>query len=342
MAPLTRRRSINNIPNEMNVEYYRQRASAGLIITEGSQISTRGVGYINTPGIYNEKQVTAWKKVTDAVHEAGGKIYIQLWHVGRSSHPSFHNGELPLSASAVNPEIKVKTYDGTVNSVSPKEMSEEEITMVINQFSNSSQLAIDAGFDGVEIHGANGYLLDQFICDGSNHRTDKYGGRIENRARFTLDVVEAVAKKIGNDKTAIRFSPSGIFNGMRDSDPKKIYSYLVNELNTFDLSYVHFIEPFQTDDNRYFYPNNYLKYGEVAPYFREIYRGNLMICTSMTKDKGEILLQDGVADLIAFGKPFISNPDLVERMKENSPLTSYDVTTFYDGSEKGYIDYPFL
>lgn len=341
MAPLTRRRSPGNLPNEMNVEYYKQRAGAGLIISEGTQVSSLGVGYINTPGIYSEEQAEGWKKVTDAVHSEGGKIFAQLWHVGRTSHPDFHNGELPISPSAINPNIEVLTYGVKKKSVTPKEMTSEDIVLVKNQFKNSARLAIDSGFDGVEIHGANGYLIDQFICDGSNKRTDKYGGKLENRLRFPLEVIEEVANEIGNDKVGIRFSPSGIFGSMRDTDPKITFGKLVNELNNFDLAYIHLIEPFQTEDKRYLYPDNYLNYGEVTPYFRNIYKGNIITCTSMTKEKGNQLIKDGITDMIAMGKYFISNPDLVYRLKNDLKLNEYDVKSFYDMGAEGYIDYPF-
>ncbi|HET6527388.1 MAG TPA: alkene reductase, partial [Balneolaceae bacterium] len=243
MAPLTRSRAgEGNAPTDLNAEYYKQRASAGLIISEGTQISPQGVGYPATPGIYSEKQVEGWKKVTDAVHQAGGRIFAQLWHVGRVSHPMYHNGEKPVAPSAVKPEGEIFTAQGMKEFVTPRALETDEILSIVDDFRKAAANAMKAGFDGVEIHGANGYLIEQFIKDGTNLRDDKYGGSVENRARFALEVTKAVTDEIGSTKTGIRFSPSGINQGISDSNPKQSYGYLTKQLNAFDLAYIHLVE----------------------------------------------------------------------------------------------------
>ncbi|MDC1067695.1 alkene reductase [Candidatus Kapabacteria bacterium] len=342
MAPLTRSRSgKTRVPNEMNNIYYTQRSSAGLIISEATVISERAVGYIDTPGIYNDEQINGWKRITKSIKRYGGKIYCQLWHTGRSSHPDFHNGKAPLAPSSIKPSGKVTTYDGMKEKEMPSEMTHQEINTTIDEFKNAAKNAITAGFDGVEIHGANGYLIDQFLCDGSNIRTDNYGGNLQNRLRFPLEVVKAVGEEIGFDKTAIRISPSGTFNDMFDSDPKATFGAFVKELNQFDLSYLHisrFFDP-RGDLNL---PDHYLNNSEMLEYFRNIYKGTIIACNSFDKESGEATLNNGEADLIAYGKLFISNPDLVLRFEKDAELLEWDNSTFYGGAEKGYIDYPFL
>ncbi|SMB85012.1 NADH:flavin oxidoreductase/NADH oxidase [Hymenobacter roseosalivarius DSM 11622] len=340
MAPMTRSRANNdgNVPTASTAEYYRQRASAGLIITEGSQVSPQGVGYVFTPGIHSAAQVAGWKKVTDAVHAAGGRIFIQLWHVGRISHPFFHNGELPVAPSAVKPtDVMAYTANGMEEIPAPRALESSEIAGVVNDFRQAAQNAKDAGFDGVEIHGANGYLLDQFIQDGTNQRTDEYGGSAENRARFVLEVVEAAAEVFGADRVGIRLSPTGNVGGISDVDRLGTFSYVTEQLNKLGLAYLHVIEAL---------PGHSMaaKPGQepVGPYLREIFDGPFILNGGYTQETAEAALENNEADLIAFGVPFIANPDLVERYEQGAALNTPDQATFYSGDDKGYIDYPSL
>ena len=340
MAPMTRSRANNegNVPTDSTVEYYRQRASAGLIITEGSQVSQQGVGYVNTPGIYSEAQVAGWKKVTDAVHAAGGRIFIQLWHVGRISHPFFHNGELPVAPSAVKPtDVMAYTANGMEEIPAPRALELSEIPGVVDQFRQGAKNAKAAGFDGVEIHGANGYLLDQFIQDGTNQRTDAYGGSVENRARFVLEVVQAVVEVLGADRVGIRLAPTGNVGGISDSDRKGTFSYVTEQLNKFGLAYLHVIEAL---------PGHPMaaKHGQelVGPHLRKIFKGPFILNGGYTQETAEAALANNEADLIAFGVPFIANPDLVERFQQGTALNTPDQATFYSGGDEGYVDYPFL
>ena len=340
MAPLTRSRAKNTIPNALMAEYYKQRSTAGLIISEATQISRIGQGYIDTPGIYKQEHIDAWKQITDAVHKEDGTIVCQLWHVGRSSHPSFLDGDTPVSSSDGPYRGKVKTKDGLlVDKVRPRALSIQEIKQTITDYSQAAKNAIEAGFDGVEIHGANGYLIDQFICDGVNLRTDEYGGSIENRCKFALEVVNACCNAIGNDRVGIRISPSGTFNDMYDSSVVDTFSYLVEKLNDFELAYLHVTEHYNPPGKLYPLPDHYLKADEVTPYFRKIYKGNLITAAGFDKDKGEEFLQREYADGIAYGKLYISNPDLPRKFKEDLELKEWDVKTFYGGDEKGYTDY---
>jgi len=338
MAPMTRSRADNEAhkPVDMHVEYYVQRATAGLIITEGSQVSEQGVGYINTPGIYSEEQVAGWKKVTDAVHEAGGRIFIQLWHVGRVSHPFFHNGELPVAPSAIKPEgATAFTGKGMEDVPTPRALELSEIPGVVDQFRQAARNAKAAGFDGVEIHGANGYLLDQFLQDGSNQRTDEYGGSLENRSRFVLEVVQAVVDELGADRVGIRFSPQGS-TSIQDSDPVATFSYVTEQLNQFNLAYLHVIEALP--GHRMARP----KGPAVASKLREIFSGPFILNGGYTQETAEKALANDEADLIAFGVPYIANPDLVERFRIGAALNNPDASTFYVAGEKGYTDYPSL
>lgn len=334
MAPMTRNRAgKGNVPTELQVLYYTQRATAGLLITEASQISLQGIGYPATPGIHTREQVAGWRKVTDSVHAKGGKIFIQLWHVGRISHPSLQpNGQLPVSASAIKPDGMAITYQGPKPFETPRALDAKEIPGIIQDYKSAAANAILAGFDGVEIHGANGYLLDQFLRDGTNKRSDEWGGSVKNRARLMLSVVEAVTAEIGSEKVAIRISPYGTFNGMSDSDLKSTFGYVVQELNKYNLAYLHIIECMSEGD-----VPNYSK----APlsYFRSLYKGTLMTNSGYTLEKANAVLAEGQADMVAFGKYFISNPDLVARLKNGLALTPYDPNTFYGGTEKGYTDY---
>jgi N-ethylmaleimide reductase len=339
MAPMTRSRADNegNVPtDELHGLYYEQRASAGLIITEGAQVSKQAVGYIYTAGIYSDEQVAGWKRVTKRVHDAGGKIFIQLWHVGRMSHPDFHNGELPLSASALNPEAKSFTPEGFKDTVTPKEMTIEDIKKTVQDFKNAAVNAVKAGFDGVEIHSSNGYLFHQFFNGSSNKRTDAYGGSTENKARFFFEVLDAMKEVIPQEKIGARFNPSlnGLFGMTMDEDTIPTFEYIIKKLNDYNLAYIHLSEPF-TDVSEISYAVS-----EIAKHFRPLYKGTLMINTSFDQEKGNKIIEDGLADLVAYGKPFISNPDLVERFENNLELADWDQDTFYTTGAKGYTDYP--
>ncbi|WP_044397862.1 alkene reductase [Lacinutrix sp. Hel_I_90] len=339
MAPMTRSRADNagHIPtDDLHGLYYEQRASAGLIITEGSQVSTQAVGYINTPGIYSDQQVEGWKKVTKRVHDKGGKIFIQLWHVGRMSHPDFHNGTLPLSASAINPNAKSYTPEGFKDTVTPKEMTVEEIKTTVKDFQKAAANAVEAGFDGVEIHSSNGYLFHQFFNGSSNKRTDDYGGSIENKTRFFFEVLDAMKEVIPQEKIGARFNPSldGLFGMTMDEDTIPTFEYLIKKLNDYNLAYVHLSEPF-SDVSEIPYAVR-----EIAKHFRPLYNGTLMINTAFDQEKGNKVIQEGHADLVAYGKPYISNPDLVERFENNLGLAEWDDDTFYTTGAKGYTDYP--
>lgn len=337
MAPCTRNRAGEGlVPVEMNVEYYRQRASAGLIISEGSQIAHEAAGYPNTPGIYNQQQVDGWKKVTDAVHEKGGKIVLQLWHCGRVSHSTLlPNGMLPQAPSEIVPEGEVITYDGMRPYETPHALTLGEIQDVIEMYKKAAQNSLDAGFDGVEVHGANGYLLDQFLRDGTNHRDDIYGGSIENRSRLLLEVVEAVSGIWGADRVGVRLSPLQPFNDIKDSNPEATFTYAVKALNKFGLAYLHITE-MGTEAPGVAGPDFDL--GMLRPLWNGIYMTN----SEYNFETGNAALQNGEADLISFGKLFISNPDLVERFSVNAPLNEFDASTFYGGDEHGYTDYPFM
>lgn len=337
MAPLTRNRAgAGNVPHELNAVYYAQRSSAGLIISEATQISPQGVGYPATPGIHSPEQIEGWKLITKAVHDRGGRIFLQLWHVGRISHPSLQpNGELPVAPSAIAPEGMAATYEGEKPFVTPRALATEEIAGIVEDYRQAAQNALEAGFDGVEIHGANGYLIDQFLRNGSNQRTDQYGGSIENRARFALEVVEAVTSVWGADRVGIRLSPSGTFNSMSDSDPQALFSYVVSRLDRYNLAYIHIVEP--RIDNGAPEGQNL-----TAGFFRSVYKGTIIAAGGHDQESGEALVANGEADLIAYGRWYISNPDLVERFAANAELNPYDRSTFYGGTEKGYTDYPTL
>ncbi|TNE32825.1 alkene reductase [bacterium] len=343
MAPLTRNRSDKEgIPNNLMKIYYTQRASAGLIISEGTNISPQAVGYIDTPGIWNSRQIEGWKKVTEAVHNSGGRIFMQLWHTGRSSHPDFHKGKPTVSASNINSGGRVRTYLGIKDKETPKALTLDEIKRTIDDYVQAAKNAITAGFDGVEAHGANGYLIDQFICSGSNNRDDTYGGSIEKRTRFALEVMEAICSAIGSKRSSIRLSPSGTFNGMYDETPVETFSFLVDKLNDYDLAYLHIMEPYAPPGKVYVPKENYLQDREVTPHFRKIYKGNLITNSGYTIDEAEKIIQNNTADMVAFGKLMLSNPDLVERIEKNEKLNDWDKDTFYTNGEKGYIDYPFI
>jgi N-ethylmaleimide reductase len=334
MAPLTRNRAVANlVPNPLAVDYYGQRASAGLLVTEASQVSQQGQGYQDTPGIYSKEQIAGWRQVTDAVHARGGHIFIQLWHVGRISHVSLQpNGGAPVAPSAIR--AKGKTFvGGTFADVSePRALELDEIPGVIDSFKRAAANAREAGFDGVEIHGANGYLLDQFARDSSNKRTDRYGGSIENRARLMLEVANAVAGEIGADRTGIRISPVTPANDVSDNNPQPLFDHIVDGLNAEKLVYIHVIEG-ATGGPRDNLPFDYAS-------LRKRFSGTYVANNNYDLALANKVLAANEADLIAFGKPFISNPDLVERLKSGAPLTPPDKATFYGGGAKGYTDYP--
>jgi N-ethylmaleimide reductase len=335
MAPLTRNRATDNLPQPIHATYYAQRASAGLIISEATQVCPEGVGYPATPGIHSPEQVLAWRPVTDAVHEAGGRIFLQLWHVGRISHPDLQpGGQLPVAPSAIAPQGEAATYTGMQPFVTPRALDLDEIPGVVEQYRQGAKNALEAGFDGVEVHGANGYLLDQFLRDGSNQRTDAYGGSIENRARLLIEVLEAVIGVWGSDRVGVRLSPSGSFNDMSDSDPAALSRYLAEALTPLNLAYLHLIEP-RADEN----PDSP---DLGADFFRSLYTGTIISAGGYEKADGNAMLANGNADLIAYGRWFISNPDLPQRFAADAPLTPYDRDSFYGGDERGYIDYPTL
>jgi N-ethylmaleimide reductase len=336
MAPLTRNRAVEGlVPNPLAAEYYAQRASAGLLVTEASQVSQQGQGYQDTPGIYSKEQVAGWRKVTNRVHERGGRIFIQLWHVGRISHVSLQqDNQLPVAPSAIR--AKGKTFvGGTFADVSePRALTTQEIPEIIESFMRATANALEAGFDGVEIHGANGYLLDQFAKDGTNKRTDAYGGSIENRARLMLEVAKVVAAEAGPERTGIRISPVTPANDVSDSNPQPLFDYIVDHLNALKLTYIHVIEG-ATGGPRDIAP---FDYGSLRKRFKGAYIAN----NGYDFDLANEVLAANAADLIAFGKPFIANPDLVERLKSGAPLNVPDKATFYGGGAKGYTDYPAL
>lgn len=337
MAPLTRNRaSRDGVPGPMQVEYYRQRAGAGLIISEGTCISPQAVGYPFTPGIWNGIQVGGWADVTDAVHSEDGVIFCQLWHVGRVSHPSLQpDNQLPVAPSAIVPVGAAVTYEGTQDFVMPRALDIEELPGIVDAYRVAAKNALSAGFDGVEIHAANGYLLDEFLRDGSNTRDDAYGGNVENRARLLLEVTEAVCGVWGPPRVGLRLSPIQPFNDMRDSDPRTHFSHIVDLLNRFDLAYLHVTELGRDAP------------GAAGPFFdplelRRLWHGAYMTNAGYDKTRSNALLAAGGADLVAFGAAFIANPDLPERFRRDAPLNAPDPATFYGGGEAGYTDYPFL
>ncbi len=336
MAPLTRNRARpGGVPQEMNVEYYAQRATAGLIITEGSQISPQGVGDPSTPGIDSQAQIAGWRRVTDAIHEGGGRVFLQLWHVGRISHPSLQpNGALPVAPSAIKPDGETFTETGLQPFVTPRSLETGEIPGIVAQFRQAAKNALEAGFDGVEVHGANGYLLDQFLRDGTNRRDDDYGGSLENRARLLLQVTHAVAGVFGADRVGVRLSPVNSFNSISDSTPDVTFTYVAERLNRFGLAYLHVVEQdfAGSDATQVFDPRK----------LRDAFRGTYIANGGYDQVRAEVALATGAADLIAFGKPFIANPDLPARFATGAPLNWADEASFYGGDEKGYTDYPFL
>jgi N-ethylmaleimide reductase len=337
MAPLTRARAgVERIPNALIAQYYRQRASAGLIISEATHVSPQGIGWVETPGIHTDEQVKGWQLVTEAVHEEGGKIYLQLWHTGRASHPDFQvDGALPVSASAIAPAGDAHTPLGKKPYVAPRALETEEIAGVVQTYAEATRRAQDAGFDGVEIHAANGYLIDQFLRDCSNHRTDAYGGSIPNRLRLLQEVTEAVVSAWSADRVGVRLSPTNPFNDMKDSNPVATFSAAAELLNRYGFAYLHVLEAL---------PGHFLA-GEgefVTPHLRNIFDGLLMVNGGYGRETGVEAIAQGDADLIAYGVPFIANPDLPERFRQHAALNPPDPATFYSHGSEGYTDYPTL
>jgi N-ethylmaleimide reductase len=340
MAPMTRSRSNNegNLATELTAKYYEQRATAGLIITEGTFISKEAIGYINVPGIYSPEQVEGWKIVTAVVHKEGGKIFAQLWHTGAFSHRDLHKGKKPLAPSNVNPAQQVFTPEGLKDTEEPQAMTIHDIKRTINDFKQGALNAFEAGFDGVELHGANGYLLQQFFSKNTNIRTDEYGGSIENRTRILFKILDELKQVVDIKKVALRLNPSlnGIMGILVDDETIALYDDLVKRLNDYNLAYLHLIEPF-TDVS-----GNSNAIQEVAKHFRKIYKGTIIINRGYNKETATKVIEDGDADLVSFGVPFLANPDLVERYKTNADLNVPDKDTFYTIGEKGYTDYPTL
>ncbi|MCW8909404.1 MAG: alkene reductase [Gammaproteobacteria bacterium] len=333
MAPMTRNRAnANNAPHSLNTEYYRQRATAGLIITEASPVSAEGVGYPATPGIYSEDQVSGWRDITNAVHAEGGHIFIQLWYCGRISHPSLlPDNQTPVAPSSLRPEGDAVTYDGMQPFVEPRALDTDEIPGIIKQYKHAAEMAQKAGFDGIEVHAANGYLVDQFLRDGTNQRSDEYGGNVENRMRFLNEILDAVCEVWPTNRVGLRLSPENSFNDMSDSSPQQHFAYFISQLNSRNLCYLHILEGDMMTKQRN------VNYRDL----RDIYNGIYMANNSYDKTRAQTALNNGDCDLIAFGVPFIANPDLVHRYRNNLSLNEADQNTFYGGDEHGYTDYPF-
>jgi len=345
MAPLTRMRAERPslAPRPLNAEYYAQRATpGGLIIAEASPVAATGFGNAGVPGIYSEAQIKGWRAVVDAVHAKGGLIFLQLWHVGRVSHSSFQpGGVLPVapSAVAISAELKTMTSDGKPASYeTPRALETAEVAGIVEAFRQAASNAMKAGFDGVEIHGANGYLIEQFLQSRSNLRTDQYGGSIENRARFLMEITQAVIGVWGANRVGVRLSPHGIANGSGEADPMPLYTHVVQALNPLGLAYLHFIEPRSSGAGRA--EVNHQNVPSAMVLFRPIWKGVLITAGGFTGETANAAIADGHADAIAFGRIFISNPDLPRRLSEGLPLTPYNRATFYGGEEKGYTDYP--
>ena len=348
MAPLTRSRARQpgNVPSALNACYYAQRASAALIVTEATQVSQQGQGYAWTPGIHSREQIEGWRLVTDAVHKAGGLIFLQLWHVGRISHPSLQpDGMLPVAPSAIKPrgEAFIENENGEgelVPFVTPRALQIEEMPYLVRQYARGSRNALEAGFDGVEVHAANGYLFDQFINSSTNRRTDAYGGPIENRMRLLIDVVEAVSDVWGQDRVGVRLSPLGTFNDMGDDDPETTFGSVAEKLNGGALAYLHIVNPAVAAFEKGIEPDPGAL--RVLELLRERYGGTLIIAGGFDHDTAEGWLRRDKADLIAFGRKFLANPDLPERFRSHASLNADDPSSYYGGGAKGYTDYPTL
>ena len=348
MAPLTRSRATpdGRVPTDLQVDYYRQRASAGLIFSEATSVTPRGVGYAATPGIWSDEQVEGWKKVTSAVHGAGGRIALQLWHVGRISHPLFLDGALPESASAVKPKGHVSLVRPETEYPTPRAIELSEIPRVIAEFRKGAENAKAAGFDGVHIHGANGYLLDQFLQDSTNQRTDKYGGSLENRARLMLEVTDAVAQVWGADRVGMHLAPRMDSHDMGDSDRLGTFTYVARELGKRKLGWIASREAVMDENTRLVDSQGNPRFSphkaSIGPRLKDAFGGVYVANEGFTQESAQKALDEGWADAVAFGKLFIANPDLPKRFAEHAPLNAWDAPTFYSGGDKGYVDYPSL
>lgn len=332
MAPLTRCRAVNHIPNDLMAQYYTQRAGAGLVITECTMVTPGTSAFGNDPGIYSAEQIEGWKKTTDAVHKSGGRIFMQIWHAGRAAHPLFNNGRECVAPSALAIDDETHTPEGKKPYTVPRELTKAEIAAIVQDFRKAAANAIAAGFDGVEVHGANGYLVDQFLRDSANRRTDEYGGSLENRARFLTEVLEAVTGEIGSGRVGLRLSPLNSFNGMRDSDPAAWTRYLAESLNRFGLAYLHLMRA------------DFLgvQQADVVTLAREHYHGHLMVNMGYSAEEAAQVLGNKLADSVAFGTAFLANPDLPARIKAGASLNTPDPDTFYTAGAEGYTDYPLM
>ncbi len=337
MAPMTRRRAgEGGVPGPIMATYYQQRASAGLIIAEAAAVSAQGAGYPRAPGVYTKEQTKGWKAVVQAVHDKGGLIFLQLFHAGRISHPSLQEGGgPPVAPSAIQPAGEARTPEGPRPFVTPRALETDEIPGIISQFAHGARCALEAGFDGVEIHGAHGYLLDQFLQNGTNKRADQYGGQVENRARLLTEVTAAVVEVWGGDRVGIRLSPVSHFNDIADSDPESTFSYAAEALNQFNPVYLHVVEFDSADRDKVTKTMT-----TQARILRALFKGHYIANGGFRRERAEVALEAFDVDMVAFGRPFISNPDLPERFAKKAPLRPYDTATFYEGEEKGYIDYP--
>ncbi|MBX6317826.1 alkene reductase [Pigmentiphaga sp.] len=348
MAPLTRNRSPGAVPQPMTATYYAQRATAGLLITEATAISQQAQGYADVPGLYAEAQIAGWRRVTEAVHAAGGKIVVQLWHVGRISHASLQpGGGAPVAPSAIR--ANAKTYligpegGGFVPTSEPRALRLEELPGIVADYRRAARAAIDAGFDGVELHAANGYLIDQFLRSGSNRREDAYGGSIENRARLLIEVLDAITAEIGGGRTGVRISPVTPTNDASDPQPQPLFEYVARRLAGYGLAYVHVIEGATGGARDHRQGDAPFDYAALKAAYRDAGgKGAWMVNNGYDRAMASDAVETGTADLVAFGKLFIANPDLVRRFRENAPLNAPDPTTFYGGTERGYTDYPTL
>ena len=336
MAPLTRARSDRDaVPNDLMAAYYAQRASAGLIISEATGISREGLGWPNAPGLWNDTQVEGWKLVTDAVHRSGGRIVAQLWHMGRLVHPDL-GGRQPVSSSATTAPDYAHTYEGKKPYVAARAATFEDIRRIIGDYASAARNAVAAGFDGVQVHGANGYLVDQFLRNGANFRTDQYGCSIENRLRFVTEVLEAVGKAIGMDRVGIRFSPNVYTQGVEDSDPIPLFIALAKRLEELEVPWIELREAHQPTSA------GAIPTAPVSAEMRPIYSGQILLNSDYDGPSAHERMAEGIADAISFGRPFISNPDLVHRLAVGAPLSPGDLGTFYSGGAAGYVDYPKL
>ncbi|MEO0947444.1 MAG: alkene reductase [Cyanobacteria bacterium J06641_5] len=336
MAPMTRLRAIDSIPQPLMAEYYAQRASAGLIVTECTMVDPLSNGYLNCPGIFSAAQISGWQQITAAVRAAGGRIFLQLWHSGPISHPSLLAGQQPVAPSSIAPRGTLHTPMGKVNLETPRALETEEIPEIVAQFARGAENAWAAGFDGIELHGAFGYLIDRFLQDGSNQRSDRYGGMVENRVRFLLEIVDVVTAVWGSDRVGIKLSPSNTFYGMVDANARATFGYVLQALSPKNLAYVHLMEPNEKD----------LETGKVIPNvldaLGEAYTSTIITNGGYDRDKGNAVLASEKAALVSFGRPFIANSDLPERLRLGVELNTPDVKTFYAPGSEGYTDYPTL